>query len=329
MSMVHGVAGRAFTLIELLVVIAIIAVLAALLLPALYAAREKARQINCAGNLRQLWLAVDMYATEWGEHYPPGAEDIERVVPNTRGIMTAGHWRWHGCRKDGDYPFDPRAGYLAPYLGMQTKRVTEVMNETKGPQQLLGEIRRLEGIKMCPSFRAYYEEGGYNSFEWGSGGYGYNAMFVGSYDGWMGSTTNFTGLTPEALWHGARRPMFKNPQGTIMFADSCYPQTVSGRPYYAESHELVPPYFMKSYVDWSGNKVRAYGNPEPETSWGFTNPTIHFRHDGRCNVLWLDGHVAPRTMDFTRPEPNIYGADSGAMNVGWFGPEDYTLWDYR
>ena len=56
--------ARAFTLIELLVVVAIIAVLIALLMPALSAAREQARRVQCASNLRQNGLGIMMYCDE-------------------------------------------------------------------------------------------------------------------------------------------------------------------------------------------------------------------------------------------------------------------------
>jgi prepilin-type N-terminal cleavage/methylation domain-containing protein len=73
---------RAFTLIELLVVIAILAILSALIFPVLAAARERARTIQCASNLRQIGGGILLYLADWEDNFPTsGTKDEAYLLP--------------------------------------------------------------------------------------------------------------------------------------------------------------------------------------------------------------------------------------------------------
>ncbi len=90
---------QGFTLIELLVVIAIIAILAAILFPVFAQAREKARQAACQSNLKQIGLAVQIYAQDYDETLPSsgsgssGGDVTGLLQPYTKQRFGQGIWR--------------------------------------------------------------------------------------------------------------------------------------------------------------------------------------------------------------------------------------------
>ena len=99
---------KGFTLVELLVVISIIALLLAILMPSLQAAREQAKRVVCASNLKQYGLAVYTYAADNDDSMPPcGVTStyfpyiILFIDKSTGGFET--HHNGHGYLWSGGY----------------------------------------------------------------------------------------------------------------------------------------------------------------------------------------------------------------------------------
>jgi prepilin-type N-terminal cleavage/methylation domain-containing protein len=87
--------GKGFTLVELLVVIGIIAVLISILLPSLSKARAQAQVIQCLSNVRQLSLAVNVYATDNRGFLPRYSSSATPSTPND-GAPQAWTYNWTG-----------------------------------------------------------------------------------------------------------------------------------------------------------------------------------------------------------------------------------------
>ncbi len=182
--------------------------------------------------------------------------------------------RWHGGRTSLDEPFDPKLGPLWSYLGNKD-------------------------IKQCPSFSPDSVGG----FEQGTGGYGYNAQYVGG-----------SPLPWPAMCVPAKETQIADPSNTVMLTDT-------------------------AFLDCEGNlfEYSFCEAPYYELWHSPADPSTHFRHNGMAVVAFCDAHVRAMPMAYTHSSGWCpYGEgmtphtadDYRKAHLGFLG-QDNSLYDRR
>ena len=155
-------------------------------------------------------------------------------------------------------------------------------------------------VKNCPSFLEFDL-----GFESGAGGFGYNREFVGSCVKPASGGDYEAAITDKSL-SGNRADAFRSPSETVGFTDTAFAN--GGLTEY-------------SFCEPPKSATPSYG------SIVSLRPTIHFRHMEVTNIVWLDSHVSEAKMDFSRNTYGFPGPTPEDLNIGFFGEDNYELFD--
>jgi len=226
---------------------------------------------------------------------------------NLRQLLIAGI----GYATENDGFYVPAASDMWDNAGLnrwhgRRESLDEPFDPQKGPlAAYLGEGQ----VKECPRKVDFVRGRDWSAnFEQGCGGYGYNMTYIGSRM-WQNGV-NSSQTWKDSYARTTRSTEIAAPGRTLMFADTAMAKG------------------SKSLIEYSFAEAPfavQYGRPV--TSF-YMSPSVHFRHRGRANVGWADGHVEPRQLA-RLDRKNVYGMNSSEMNLGWFDPVDNSLFDLK
>ena len=154
-----------------------------------------------------------------------------------------------------------------------------------------------KGIRACPTLLHKFETGNAANMNTGCGGYGYNKM--------LGGEMMYGNYSVIPI---AKVTQVQRASATIAFSDSVQFDSYSQKP--IEMFYISPP-----FGDWNGYPYDCY-------------PDMHFRHNRKVNVSFVDGHVKAEQLTITRSSFFSEADNLGKYFIGWFGKDfdDAQTW---
>jgi prepilin-type N-terminal cleavage/methylation domain-containing protein/prepilin-type processing-associated H-X9-DG protein len=261
-----------FTLIELLVVIAIIAILAAILFPVFAQAREKARQTSCLSNQKQIALGLVQYVQDYDESFPPG----QYYAPCSPNDYSGKWYSW--------------AAMIDPYIKSGTKYAN-------------GGVDAKKGVYTCPSNPADFQ-----TFHYGL----HLDIAIDASVPWRPTCEEFPNVTTLAEIDAPAEKIGimekgNNPgQGGWHTFATWEWDWVSYIAYNPSNGSYDPSLdnMANALIDCD---YEAVDDPSaPAGPWVSCGMKPRFRHNGMCNVMFLDGHAKGMPRNSMKWYKNIF-----------------------